>query len=165
LFAGTYGSTVQRSEMQAFLDGIHRILERKCAEIRDEAVTDDTLRYEIGTNGVLHKLLGPERVTVLWYTDRANLAKSLLFDEDGDVLNARSSEADLWLRWSAMTRYVCVTPMALARNTIAGQAVCDALAGEARALLKNNIQTFIEKVGAFQSEQTWTKPKPQKALF
>jgi hypothetical protein len=165
LFAGTYGSTVQRSEMNAFLEGIHRVLHTRAEEIREEAIIDDTLRYEIGRDGILHKLTGPDRPTVLWYTDRANLAKSLLFGEDGDVLNSRSTETDLWMRWSAMARHVCVTPLATPRNTVDGQTACDSLAGLAREILKNNLQTFAEKARSFQTEQQWNNHKPQRAQF
>jgi hypothetical protein len=169
LFGGTYGSTVQRCEMTALMDGVHRILTIRARELQDEAITDDHLRYELGARGTLSQLTGPDRVSILWFTDRANLAKSLLFNEDGDVLNARTTDVDLWLRWSAMARCVCVTPMSLPRNQIVGQAVCDALAGKARELLKSNSEQFTEPfmriAGELPSGQPWNQPKKQTAPF
>lgn len=166
LVTGTYGSTVQRCEMSAFLDGVHRILTDKAAEVIEAAAYDPAEKYEISKEGPLGRLLGPDRPTILWYTDRANLAKSLLFDENGDVLNSRSgSESDLWMRWSAMARYVCVTPIAVQRNTIDGQAACDGLAGIARNLMKSHMDALAGAAESIHPTDKWNLQRSQKAQF
>ena len=167
LVSGTYGSTVQRSEFNAFLDGVHSILTARCREIKDQAQrTEDGLAlYEMGTQGVLSQLSGPDRLTILWYTDRNNLAKSFLHDESGSPLCSRDKERDLWLRWSFMARHVCITPMCRPRNVVDGQAVCDELAGVARSLLKGAEATLAEAAEKIHTQESWKRKQPQTALF
>lgn len=162
LVSATYGSTVQRRELSAFLDGIHEILRMRTEDFLDQELGDST---EIDRNRVLNNFTGAGRVSVLWYTDRMNLAKSLLFDDCGGALNARSTEADLWLRYSAMSRHVCVTPMCLPRNQIPNQAACDKLCGIARRVLMSAEGAFGDATMNIYPPQKWTQPQPQKALF
>jgi hypothetical protein len=144
------------------LDGIHEILRLRSLDfISDEM--DDNL--DADRKNILNNFTGSNRVTVLWFTDRMNLAKSLLFDERGALLNARSTEVDLWLRWSAMARYVCVTPLCLPRNVEAGQALCDGLCSAARTSLKEQVGVFEELTKKYNKEIKWNKQKSQKALF
>lgn len=164
LVSGTYGSTVQRSEFNALIDGVYHILRKRCERIQDEAV-DEEEKYRLSTEGVLNQLTGPNRITILWYTDRRNLAESFLFDEEGDPLCSRSKERDMWMRWSFLTRHVCITPMHRRRNVVDGQAVCDELAGIARqAMLEagDRLSAAAEKV---QPTEKWTKPITQRAPF
>ena len=163
--AGTYGSTVQRSEFNAFLDGVHKILTTRCEEMIEEAKSDDALRYKYGTEGVLNQLQGPDRLTILWYTDRNNLAQSFLYDEEGDPLMSRKKERDLWMRWSFMTKHVCITPMYRPRNVVDGQAVCDKLAGAARSLLLEAEEAFAEVTQKFHPIDKWQKKTSQTAQF
>lgn len=165
LIGGTYGSTVQRSEFNALLDGVHRILTMRCAELKDRALTDDELKWRIGSGGALNQFLGPDRISILWYTDRRNLAASLLFDEDGDPIMARTTERDLWMRWSVMSKHVCVTPMHRPRNVVDKQAVCDKLAGIARQLLKDAEDAMSDACKAFYPTEKWQKIKTQVAQF
>lgn len=160
--AATYGSTVQRNELSAMLDGLHEILQWRTAEAQDEAVDDND---DAGKRDTLRTLTADNRVTVLWFTDRSNLAQALLFDEDDRPLNARSSEMDLWMRFSAMARFCCITPMLMPRNTVGGQAACDALCGVARQTIKEAMDSLTAAVGSFYSNEKWTQPKPQRALF
>lgn len=163
---GTHGSTVQRCEMSAFLDGIHSILVERAEAVKDSARTNATELYEIADKGgAINCLDGPDRPTVLWYNDRSNVAQALLFDEDGNPLMNRKKDRDLWLRWSMMARHVCVTPMCMPRNTVPGQAVCDALAGEARHLMMANQELFAKITENFQPNEKWNQKKPQKAPF
>lgn len=165
IFSGSYGSTVQRQELTAFLDGIHAILTRQAIMIADGLMESSASAYELSKQGPLAGLLGPDRVTVMWYTDRANLALSLLFDEAGEALNARSTERDLWLRWSAMARHVCVTPQWTARNLVDGQAACDTICTVSRALLKDNVDKLSEASKNIINSETWKNPIHQRALF
>lgn len=163
--AGTYGSTVQRSEFNAFLDGVHAILTSRAAELQDRAATDEEFAYRIGTEGVLNQFLGPDRITIIWYTDRNNLAQGLLFDQRGDLLAARTVERDLWMRWSFLAKHVCVTPMCRPRNAVAGQAVCDKMAGMARSLLMGAELEFSNATQKFYSSDQWQTKKSQTARF
>lgn len=165
VITGTYNSTVQRSEFNAFLDGVHKILTLRCAELQEQAGADEHARYILGTEGALNQFRGPDRLTILWYTDRNNIAQCLLFDEEGDPLLPRSRERDLWLRWSFMSQHVCITPMHRPRNVVDGQALCDDLAGKARALLLEAEPSFSAASKQFHPTDTWLKKKKQVAQF
>lgn len=165
LIAGTYGSTVQRCEFNAMIDGVHSIISKKCADIVDEAKYDDEMRYTLGSEGVMSQLRGPDRLTIMWFTDRANLASSFLFNEDGSPHNARDKERDLWMRWSWMSRHVCITPIAIPRNSIDEQAVCDAWAGAARAAMRDQQVGITKHSQQFIDKDKWEKNLSQKAQF
>lgn len=162
LVSATYGSTVQRRELSAFLDGLHAILRVRAESFLDQELDDWS---DIDRKNVLNNFTGPNRVSVLWFTDRMNLAKSLLFDERGDLLNARSSEVDLWLRFSAMARHVCVTPMCLPRNENPKQEMCDGLCGIARRALMAQTESMEKITGSIYNLEKWNQIQPQKALF
>lgn len=163
--AGTYGSTVQRSEFSALLDGVYKILRDRCEDLKEQAAAEPEFAYKLGTEGVLNQLLGPDRISILWYTDRNNLAQCFLFDENGEALLARTKERDLWMRWSFMAKHVCLTPMCRARNVVPGQAVCDRLAGVARTLLKDAEEKLSNATQNFYSNEKWLKQKSQAAQF
>lgn len=162
LMGGTHGSTVARSEMTAFLDGIHSIVRDAAGDLLERSEEMDL--YEIKQQGILNRMTGPDRVTVLWYTDRENLAKALLYDENGDPLQGRRTETDLWMRWSTFARSVCVTPLATLRNTVDGQAACDAMAGLARESIKAQTEV-LAAISDKLHPTSWTKKRSQKALF
>lgn len=162
---GTYGSTVQRSEFNAFLEGVHRILTEQCDDLEEKSLADDELRYRLGTEGLLNQFTGPSRVTILWYTDRSNLAQSLLFDEEGDPLFSRAKERDLWMRWSFLTRHVCITPMYCPRNVVEGQAACDKLASVARSSVKSSWEMMADAAKQFHPHDQWNKKTPQAGRF
>lgn len=160
--SATYGSTVQRRELSAFLDGIHEILRVRAEDFLDQEIEDWA---DADTQRVLNNFTGANRVTVLWFTDRMNLAKSLLYDEFGEALNSRNSEVDLWMRFSAMARYVCVTPMCLPRNENSNQKMCDALCGIARRTLMNCVEELSNATQGIYSKEQWNQIQPQKARF
>jgi len=163
---GTYGSTVQRCEMSAWLDGVHSILAERADEIKEAAHGDQEELYRIAqAGGAFNCLAGADRPSVLWYNDRSNIAQALLFDENGDPLCDRKKDRDLWMRWSMMASRVCITPMCNPRNKIEGQAVCDALAGEARRLMKENHERFAACADKFLQPEQWLQKKPQTAPF
>lgn len=165
VLAGTYGSTVARSELNAFLDGIHRILSDVCDSLQERAAAEPEFGYKVGTEGMLNQLAGPDRLRVLWYTDRENLAKSLLFDVSGEPLAARKKDRDLWMRWSFMARHICLTPMCRPRNTVRGQEICDSLAGIARQSLRDSVGKLSEATRTLYSSDKWLRQKYQTAQF
>ena len=164
LVSGTYGSTVQRSELNAFLDGVHSILTERGRELQEQAI-DEAERYKLGTEGILPQFTGPDRISILWYTDRSNISQSLLYNLDGDPLASRAKERDLWMRWSFMAKHVCVTPMCRPRNVVDGQAICDELAGAARALLKGASASLAASSVKIYPIESWQLKKPQSAIF
>lgn len=159
IISATYGSTVQRREFSALLDGLHEIL-------RLEIETMPERELEEGESELKRLLYftNDNRITVLWYTDRSNLAKSLLYDEYNEVLNKRNSESDLWMRYAAMSRYFCITPMWTDRNTIPAQKMCDKLCDIARRTLMQ-AATQITTETAHTLHDSWNKKRPQKANF
>lgn len=165
LVAATYGSTVRRSEFNALLDGAWAILQGECDRVRKEAQGDEDALYKIGSEGLLHQLTGPDRVRILWYTDRSELAMSMLHGPSGAPLFKRASDRDLWHRWSFMSRHICLTPLHRGRNTVAGQAACDRLAGMAREALKANEENLAFEAETFYPTDQWQQRKTQKALF
>lgn len=166
LVSATYGSTVQRCEFTAFLDGVHAILRDRVGELKDQAAAgDDELKYKYGSEGILNQILGPDRISILWYTDRANIAGGFLFDENGDPFVERSTEKDLWMRWSFMAKHICLTPMHRGRNVVNGQAICDGLAGAARGAmlsLEDRLKTITEPIIPTES---WQRKPTQSARF
>lgn len=159
--SAAYGSTVQRREFTAMLDGLHSALTHAIDLWEERMLSDPAERYESRNT----RLTGPDRVSVLWITDRANLAKSLLFYEDGEAVNARSFEKDLWMRYSAMAKHFCVTPMLIPRNSIPEQALCDALCGDARLAFKTSMIGSLARHMPATPIKTWTHKKSQKAVY
>lgn len=159
IFSGTYGSTVQRREFSAFLDGLHEILRLEMTEAPEDDEDDGAPKLDRR----LH-FTGDNRITVLWYTDRSNLAKSLLFNEDGEVLNRRTSEVDLWMRYSSIARFFCITPMWTDRNLIPAQKTCDAICTIARNAMMQTADQIDALIG-HTIHETWNKKRPQKATF
>ena len=153
----TYGSTVQRCELTALLEGLHAILYRAIARTlaneSDERLTG------------LSDLTGDRRVTVCWYTDRLNLARALLFDESGQPLDSRAKERDLWLRYSAFAKHVCITPNPMPRNVIGQQERMDKVCDIARHSLKAKCLEMAVAMNSTIDILQWTTPRPQKALF
>lgn len=158
IISASYGSTVQRREFLAFLDGLHEILRLKMGDVPE--VENDG---EPKLDPRLH-FTGDNRITVLWYTDRANLAKSLLFDEDNMVLNKRTTETDLWMRYSSFARFFCITPMWTDRNLIPAQKMCDTLCDIARKMMINTSTSFAEAIGS-PLHESWNQQRPQRATF
>ena len=125
---GNYGESVQRNELQALIGGVRLAI--KSALSRDEEISK------------LEQLAGEDRVRIIWYTDRMNLACSFLFDQNGDTLMRRSSDRDLWLQWAYFSKHVCVTPVCLPRNEEANQALCDEICG----ITRNKMKEVVEQI-------------------
>lgn len=158
--AGNYGSTVQRNELTAFLDGLHAIADHQLRRVIQLGLR------EVAPKNAWNTFLGDDRITVLWYTDRQNLAKALLFDEDHRPLNGRNNERDLWLRYSSMAQHFCVTPFQVPRNTVPSQAVCDELCGIARDAMLAALPNFQALTPQqIHEPNQWNLPKPQNALL
>jgi len=161
IISATYGSTVQRREFSALIDGLHEILQLELAVPTETEPDEDEEEFVLNP---LLRFSGDNRITVLWYTDRSNLAKSLLFDEDGRVLNRRTAETDLWMRYAAMSRCFCITPMWTDRNTIPAQKACDAICTIGRSVMIEAADKF--KAAAGQTlDPLWNQKRPQKANF
>jgi hypothetical protein len=143
----TYGSTVARSECTAFLEGVRLALDIYATwhESLDDAVAED----------------GPARI--YWFTDRDALARCFIFDEHDEPINDRRTEKDLWMRFSAYSRYVRITPMAVKRNSVDGQKACDALCTVARRALINEAGKLADAAGGFYNESEWNLRQNQKA--
>ena len=165
IVSGTYGSTVRRCEFTAFLDGVWKILSDSCYTLQQQAKGDEEAMYKLGSEGVIHQFRGPDRISILWYTDRADLAQALLYDEEGDPLHKRDTDRDLWQRWSFMAKHVCITPMYRPRNVVDGQAICDELAGAARGLLKGAEEPLANAAEKFHPIDKWQKKKTQATQF
>lgn len=159
--SATYGSTVQRREFEAFLNGVHEILRIASEDFLDHGMEE---MRNVDTNNILMNFTGNDRITILWYTDRANLAKGMLYDSMGDVLNARNTERDLWMRFAAMAKHVCITPMHVPRNIIDNQRLCDSLCTASRAALMQ-CQELKQLTEHIYNEEQWKTSKPQRALF
>lgn len=158
--AGNYGSTVQRNELTAFLDGLHAIADHQLRRVMQLGLR------EIPPKNPWSAFSGDDRITVLWYTDRQNLAKALLYDEDQRPLNGRNNERDLWLRYSAMAKHFCVTPFQVPRNVIPAQALCDELCTVARSAMLSVLPKIQELTPQqIHTPEQWNLPKPQNALL
>ncbi len=159
--SAAYGSTVQRREFTSMLDGLHTALTHAIGLWDERMASDPEERYETKAT----RLTGQDRLSVLWITDRANLAKSLLYYEDGEVVNTRAFEKDLWMRYTAMAKHFCVTPMLIPRNSIPEQALCDALCGDARVAFKTSMIGSLARHLPTTPIETWTQKKSQKAAY
>lgn len=151
---GTYGSTVQRCEMTAMLDGMHAILSRA---LERSAADDEKLK--------LSDLVFDRRITVCWFTDRMNIARSLLFGENGQPLDARNKDRDLWLRYSAFAKHVCCTPRPMPRNNVDAQGKMDALCTVARDCMKAKALDMAIIMTPLIDITKWNSPKIQRAIF
>lgn len=157
--SSNYGSTVQRNELSAMLDGLFAIADHQIRRVEKLGLR------EVPKNP-WNAFQCDDRITVLWFTDRQNLAKALLFDEDSKPLNARNNERDLWLRYSAMAKHFCITPLQVPRNTVPAQALCDSLCDIARNAMKGTLPQFQQTTPTHIHEPSqWLLPKPQTAVL
>lgn len=158
--SGNYGSTVQRNELSAMLDGLHAIADHQLRRVMRLALR------EVHPKNAWSTFTGDDRITVMWFTDRQNLAKALLFDEWMRPLNGRNSERDLWMRYTAMAKHFCITPMHVPRNVIPAQAVCDELCEVARDALMLAMPRFQNSTPEqIYSPTQWLQKNPQNALL
>lgn len=156
--SSTYGSTVRRCEMGAFLDGVHGIMDHHLRRIESlRAYEKDPLSETTGTG----------RITISWYTDRRELAMCLLYKEGGTPVYARKKDKDLWMRWQAMARHVCVTPRPIERNTVPYQAWCDKLCTIARQTGMSFGRIMQGTTPSNLSSKLWKNnmKRPQSAVF
>lgn len=118
-----YGTTTDRQEFEAFLNGLQGIL--------------DVMEWNSG--GEL-KMLAARRPSVFWISDRENLVGSVTLDEKGHSLFKRKSSPDLWARYAFYETIFAVTAVHRDRNTVAFQAMADRISSECRVLIKNYIE-------------------------
>lgn len=152
--SANYGQTVGRNEFTAFLDGLTAILGHRIHKMRGV--------LEMNPKNEIASLAGGDRVTVAWYTDRQNLAMSVLWNENGDPVFKRSADKDLWARYAYLSRHACVIPYHRHRNTIQEQAMCDALCSVMRDSAKEK-DAEIKMKTIFTNIQ-WLN-RPQKAVI
>lgn len=158
--SANYGSTTQRNEFSAMLDGLHAIADHQLRRVLRLGLR------EIPPKNAWNAFLDDDRLTVLWFTDRQNLAKALLFDEFSRPLNARNNERDLWMRFSTMAKHFCITPLCVPRNEIPAQAVCDSLCTVARAALMSDREIFQSTTPQhIYTPEQWLQKLPQNALL
>jgi hypothetical protein len=162
---GSYGSSVIRCELEAFLNGIHAILTHWLLKLEAMTPEDESTIIEKPTGGPLGVFRDNDRVTIMWHTDRQNLAKSLLYDEHGDLLAARTMDRDLWMRYSTMARCICVTPRFADRKVVPLLIQCDALCDTARRAMIQSIDAFKQTTIDTIPDTLWTQPKNQRSLF
>jgi hypothetical protein len=158
--SGNYGSTVQRNELSALLDGLFAIADHQLRRIIRLGLR------EVPPKNPWNVFAGDDRITVLWFTDRQNLAKALLYDEELRPLNKRSNERDLWMRYSAMAKHFCITPLNVERNVVPAQAVCDSLCTVARDALLAALAAFQSNTpDHIYSPDQWLQNHPQNSLL
>lgn len=148
-----YGQTVARNEFMALLDGLQAIL--------SHAVGLAATMRETPKNPLL-LLSGADRPTIAWYTDRQNLALSLVYRDDHQPVYARNTERDLWARYAFMSRHCAIVPYYAERNTVANQGVCDKLCGILRTAIKQADAPM--KIETIHLHNEWHQ-RPQKATM
>lgn len=121
-FCGNFGESVQRNELQALVAGV-----RIACQIALGTGKLDTIK----------SMVGEDRLRILWYTDRRNLACSFLFRENGDLMTRRNTDRDLWMQWSYFAPHVCLTPICLPRNEERNQSRCDTICTTVRRMIKS----------------------------
>ena len=151
---------VERNEMTAFIEGLQSILCHQLSWQKKDGGAEEVRQVSAWKN----MFTGTNRIRVKWYTDRFNLACGLLFKEDGEPLNDRSTVQDLWGRFNfGFARYFCVSPCPLPRNTVTAQAATDKLCGIARKALKEQqSQLATAALSGNYNIESWIKPKSQK---
>lgn len=127
-FGGTFGETVRRCEFRALLAGLHGIMDYRLRDIESHGA------YE--GDKPIDELSGNGKITVAWYTDRRELALSLIYREGGGPVYDRKKDKDLWAQFMFFQRYFCITPRPIDRNSVTEQSLCDSLCGTARHSLK-----------------------------
>jgi len=111
------GSTVDRAEMTALLEGLQAIA--------DFLETVPKFR------------LGNQKITIQWFTDREALAKSV------DRTYGRHSSPDLWVRFEYYEKMFDITPQWVERETEFPEfKACDLHASTNRVILKSYIESL-----------------------
>jgi len=111
------GTTVDRAEMTALLEGLQAISE----------FLEVVPKFR----------LGGRKATILWYTDREALAKSV------DGTYGRHSSPDLWVRVAHYEKMFDITPHWVEReNEFPEFQACDLHASTQRVIIKNYIESL-----------------------
>lgn len=108
-----YGDTVNRNELRALVEGLHGICK---VEAMNRGAGDGHKSWND---------LRDSPLRVMWITDRAQLAASLLYDEDDEALVARHADQDLWAQFAFLQRACVISPIHRPRNDHPAQAECD----------------------------------------
>lgn len=156
-----YGQTVNRCELTAFIDGVAAIVRRHIQALQDVAPPDTP---KVG----MKDLVGELRPTIMWFTDRKSISDCLLFDEHNVSYGSRTSDADLWLRWSLFARHVCISPRHDQRNVVPLQGVADSICSISRTALKSSqpgFRALLTIAGFHNNLLSCNQCRPQKSLF
>ena len=115
---GWNGGSVDRSEFQALLAGLH-------------GITTWLLN-----NGYTEQNLTAKPLLLHWTNDRESLVLAVARDpETGQPFYKRNSNRDLWAHLAYYERFFLITPMRRNRNTTPLMSICDVLAGQHRAMM------------------------------
>lgn len=108
---GNTNTTVARTEMTALAEGLQFLLGK--VELPSMA----------------------ERLPVAWIGDREDIIRSMMLREDGTPLYRRKTNADIWHQIEWFERRLYILPLHRDRNTVAAQAMCDAVSGHLRKFM------------------------------
>lgn len=115
------GTSVDRMEFEALLMGLQSIL--------------DSMGWDKGPH---FQMLEARQPTVVWYSDRESLVRSVSRNpETGEPIYRRKNAPDLWRRFEYYEQYFRITAIHVGRKTLRWQDICDNLSSEARQLLKD----------------------------
>jgi len=117
---GMVGSSVTRNELTAITLGLHDIIEF--------AVGERARRGTLESADVLPDMFTyANRLRIKLYSDRADIVRGMLYNEDGDTLTARKKNKDLWYLLSYYATMCVITPVHNKRNVVEKQAVADGM--------------------------------------
>lgn len=114
----SYATDVDRAELEALLLGLQGIFKYTSAR------RDDLLKSPI---------------RVAWFCDRESLVGCVATDANGRPFFARHAQPDLWLRFAWYEPMFTIDPHHIARGRDPNNILCDALAGDARRLIKDHL--------------------------
>lgn len=121
------GTTVERQETNAMLDGL-------------QAIYDHFKAQNLGPNPALRKI-----PTVFWVTDRESTALCVWRNERGEPFYRRKSVQDLWARFEWYEKRIQVLPIFNRRKTHPIQDITDKLASDTRLSFKDWIFYLINE--------------------
>jgi hypothetical protein len=124
IISAATGTTVERQEITAMLDGLQIITDWQEAA------------------GILGRISMP---VVLWYTDREAAALCAWRKDDGQPFYRRKSSPDLWARFEWYEKRMRIVPLWTPRKDHPIQDLADGLASEGRVAFKEWVQYMINE--------------------
>ena len=140
-YAATYGSNVYTMELTALVNGLAGILQHEV----ECAIATGFLEDSKYTSCVSQYYTGPNRLRVMWFTDRQDMAKTFLYNECDEPLRARHSAKHLWASVASLNKHFVITPMFVGRNTVDYQAYADSICSACRMSSVNLMEHFIKQ--------------------